>query len=75
REKTNPIRLLEDIRRRYALILRKQNKLAKREAQGMTTPGSAPFTPLTSPSSLDPLGVQYLTDRHRLKKTYGVFSI
>ncbi|MGI6389791.1 MAG: hypothetical protein ACOX7Q_09255 [Kiritimatiellia bacterium] len=42
REKTNPIRLLEDIRRRYALILRKQNKLAKREAQGMTTPGSAP---------------------------------
>ncbi|HHU14449.1 MAG TPA: hypothetical protein GXZ62_04565, partial [Lentisphaerae bacterium] len=29
-------------RRRYALILRKQNKLAKREAQGMTTPGSAP---------------------------------
>jgi hypothetical protein len=30
---------------------------------------------LTSPSSLDPLGVQYLTDRHRLKKTYGVFSI
>jgi hypothetical protein len=70
REKINPIRLLEDIRRRHALILRKQNKLAKREAQGMTTPGSVPCPP-----SQDALGVQYLTDRHRLKKTYGVFSI
>jgi len=32
RERTNPIRLLEDIRRRHALILRKQDAIARREA-------------------------------------------
>lgn len=43
REKTNPIRLLEDIRRRYALILALGEQAAKREAQGMiTSRGSAP---------------------------------
>lgn len=31
RDKTNPIKLLEDIRRRYALILRKQDAIKKQE--------------------------------------------
>ena len=45
RDRTNPIRLLEDIRRRHALILRKQEALARREAQGHPAPVPDPAPP------------------------------
>jgi len=45
RDRTNPIRLLEDIRRRHALILRKQDALARREAQGKTARAPCPGPP------------------------------
>jgi len=91
RERTNPIRLLEDIRRRHALILRKQDALARREAQGEPARVPCPVPPeyrldrardsatlhiiAQPPSSSDSLGVQHLKDRPRPRKTYGVFSI
>ena len=91
RERTNPIRLLEDIRRRHALILRKQDALARREAQGEPARVACPAPPeyrldrardsaalhtIALPlSSSDSLGVQHLTDRPRPQKNYGVFSI
>jgi len=89
REKANPIRLLEDIRRRHGLILRKQEKLARLEKQGKLS--RAPLQPeyrqeggtgrnprhvsAETALSSDSFGVQYLTDRQRAKKTFGVFSI
>lgn len=91
RDKTNPIRLLEDIRRRYALILRKQDALARRETQGQQarisragTPeyrragsrnNEGPLTNGPTPCPPASLSVQHLTDRSSPRKTYGVFSI
>ena len=91
RERTNPIRLLEDIRRRHALILRKQAGVARRETQGEHTLVQRPAPPEYrrgrardnahlhtnghTPSPPASLSVQRLTDRPSPRKTYGVFSI
>lgn len=91
RDKTNPVRLLEDIRRRHALILRKQDALARREAQGQPAhvprPGPAEYRRAGARDNADlhtnghtlcppdSLSVRHLTDRPSPRKTYGVFSI